>query len=64
MPMLEVAVYWYVVALLGTWFVKDTSALFRGPVMIELILEWIIVLICLIIVLSGGLHRRGIVLWP
>jgi hypothetical protein len=56
--MQEKAIVYYVVALLACWLVDLVIIVARGPLMIDPIVKFIIVLLCLIVVMIG-LARRG-----
>ena len=51
---MEIALYYFVVAYLACWEVDLIIIVARGPVMIDPILKFIIVLVCLVLVLMGG----------
>ena len=54
--MQEIAIYYGVVAWLTCWWIDLTVVIVRGPVFIDPILKWIVVLVCLIIILWNGTH--------
>jgi hypothetical protein len=56
--MQEVAIYYFVVAWLACWLVDLTLIVARGPVMIDPIPKFVIVLLCLIAVVVR-LPRHG-----
>jgi len=51
-----VAIYYGIVAWLACWEVDLTVAIARGPLFIDPIIKWIIVLICLVIILRGDMR--------
>ena len=55
------AVLFGVLAWLGTWLVSLTIAIARGPLMIGPVLDWIIVLVCLLGVLAALPRPRWLV---
>jgi hypothetical protein len=52
-----IAVYYGIVAYLTCWWIDLTVVIVRGPIFIDPILKWVVVLVCLVIILRGGFNH-------
>lgn len=56
--MQERAIVYWVVAYLATWLVDLIVIIVRGPLLIDPVLKFLIVLLCLVVVLYGLASNR------